>query len=487
MTFWIFFIEKSSLKLEEGNHEIELVLKTVGVDILSKLYNYDKKTVCSYFEIVTNKKEKEDSYNKLRKRININNFNQYNVSNRKMLEELDNNWEEKITLTQKNITDKKNVLYIIKDAIEKEKRLISVSYFQKKVKIYFIMSISIIVQCITVTFKIKKYLKNSNMDSPSLIYNFFNHIINHNNTIEKQKNDFDITLEFEYNGRFSDSIDYVRESLIKSICFTFGVPNINNFRIILNNVKLNIFTNMIYPYDLFGVNESNILITSKIDGELVYFKVEDTICYLIVENYLYILKSNITNKHISFSGIGEYLKIGNIKCVFPFYFDNINKKKMHRLESIVEYNRILSENNNNSNIIYSESNNFFNYDQNMMMEIVFKKKDIFDPFSSKEEYMQNIVTCIEFPFEFPSDGIILIESSGILDNKNDIIIDKKYKFDNTIDVLTRITVYRGVYKNTNNIEFKLFKFKNNTPSEITTLNIQINDNLYFDSDLTALI
>lgn len=192
-----------------------------------------------------------------------------------------------------------------------------------------------------------------------------------------------IELEYIGNVKHFDK-DLFRKNLIDCFSLIYGVSNIFNISILKNRMPNILKTNFITFKDLLQKNETNILITTKVDGEKVEFKVKNGICYMILNNIIYTLKTNI-NKDIKLVGVGEYVKVENKKVIYPFYIHSINNKIMrNRQKSLLLFKELIKDNSykissTKDNNELKVSRDSYEYKQSDLLDIDIIHKDVYGP------------------------------------------------------------------------------------------------------------
>lgn len=476
---FINFIENNKNKVQDvskdTNVEFEITLfRPDIIRTLSRIYALGTEVIKeSYIERVITKQN-----TKFRSRVDLKNIGTYRIKNNMISLKDQNMWEEK-RIINKELVKLHNFTYDMKVSLEKEGiKLYSSNYLteQNSIFLWCVNSLSFIYKNLKISMKEKGMLgagKDENTNYLKYISNYTSIPSNTSWYIEIEINDFTL-----YNKEKAE------KQLIDCFSFLYGVPNIFCISVIKNNVPTILKTNFITFKDLVQRNEESLLVSVKVDGEKVEFKVKNGICYMILNSIIYIFKTNLPRK-IRILGIGEYVKVKGKRIIYPFYIYSINNKLMTNrekslklLEGICSGDDIEDEEYESSQITVDEQSHSRKAN---LQEIYIKNKKFEGNFSSKEELMAAVYQIFTSKYDFETDGIIIMNKDNNIMPK-----DEKFKLDNTIDILCQVKPNLVLRKNGICIEMDLIKFSD-TGEVFKKIYVKNNDEYHFDDILSLVV
>lgn len=469
--FYKFYQKTTKHKLyfkNRDNNEIEINFTNPHLYLFSIFYNYKKSIKNSYIELViiikSNKK-------KLRLRKQINDYTKY--INNKI--NIINDVTDEIWIDKEIIETELNDICFMKYSVEKKSDQTITKDHINIIKIYFVNSIKIQNSYFTSEIRLKTLLQSSNNENNNFILSYFN------------QNNFNryLSLEIELHKYIIDLNEIEFKNEFKNIIsFSFGIHKNNDINFIKNTNRFEnpLKTIMITLPDILDIDYKNIIIMDKIDGEYIQFVVIKSYCYIIRYNLFIKLKTNIDPTY-EFSGHGELVYIHGIRYIYPFYIKNIKKdnKKLNivnRKENISYIQNMIIDVNINSN--YEPK---IQLNSKLEYGVIFKKKNIYGPYETFDQFLNSIIICNEKKKDYPTDGVIL---SNLLNNKN--IEDYKLKDQNTIDIYSCLTLYDENILINDYLSFYLYTHDQNESLKIIyKKKILTSSDVYYDNYLSMLI
>lgn len=447
--------------------ELEVVLPAYVV-FFSTLFNYEKSVKSSYIEI----KNIINTNEKIRIRKDIKDFISYNNKTNILANLKNESWEHKKT---------DDVLKINNFVFKSCRESVSSSELikSKKIKFYYINSIKLFNEYFKAEIRLRTTLKEN--EENNILLNYFNP----KNTERK------VDLEIELNHKLTELDETKFKKYFMNILqYTFGVSK-ENFYFNFSNPKKNLKTSMINLYELLTLDTTDCLFTDKIDGEYIHFYVKNSFCYITKNNIILELKCNVYEK-LEFEGDGEFIYYKNKRIIFPFYIEEIKKN-----------NKVKNFTTRKDSLLYIKKNIIKEYSvdnelslqlkQNENISVFFEIKEMFGPYETKQEFLENFLKSYEQISNIPKDGLIIIKNNEI--DKN-IIEDFKFKKHNTIDIFTNLNIN---FKKNDILNFSLLfisfkkKEKNNrivfekNINNLYNINIVKGENYYYDYNLSMII
>lgn len=225
------------------------------------------------------------------------------------------------------------------------------------------------------------------------------------------------TIEIEYNGKLSAMTnDHIKEleSLVFNQLFMTSIP--------LTRLYLNILPDLFAPIkaikmDTLIMKQSDMIrnvgtlsevITPKADGVGCFFAFIDGTLFINSKNSD-LWKSYQSGVKETIYGRGEVIE----DKIYPFFAYNPQLGTDTRLNHLASLHNVMDK--------HTEG-------------IIFEAKEIAGPFKTREERCKSIIRLLENT-PYPTDGIIFMNGSQMMDVKGCKIEDYKFKDDNTVDVL----------------------------------------------------
>ncbi|AAG02841.1 putative mRNA capping enzyme large subunit [Betaentomopoxvirus amoorei] len=430
------------------NNEIEFTYINPDLRILSNIYTDNneskKKTYLEYVLKFANKKSK------LRQKYKYD-YPTFEIANSYFLDKLTNNWERKTIISEDKININKNEYILLRHNTEYQDNDIELPLLNDildKINVLFVSQLYIIINdLIKVEFKIKSNI--GPLSSNKLL------LSTHFNDIETYRKNITYYLEIEVLSKTKLDNNVLYDNLVKSFEYIYKSKNISNISLVTIKNKPKIKTHMIQYNKLNTIDKESYIMAIKIDGDVVEFNVMNGICNIIIYDMVYKNFSCNIDKNIQMIGMGEYIKVDNVKKIYPFYFSKLsyNNKKiinniLDRYKQIQYYNDNLLCHKPNMQIKF-ENKLTLKFDENNVTTNVLKFYKSIENSSFKNIY----------------DGIVLLDITD-----NDSKKDYKFKIDNTVDVICKLDTYRGTYilHNDNKlyITFTLYQYDNKNFTEI---------------------
>jgi hypothetical protein len=234
-------------------------------------------------------------------------------------------------------------------------------------------------------------------------------------------------VEIEYIGNiFEDKIDFIDLEKCLSIIFLVKSPLQIYYGIPDNDINMK--TIEMGSKELLNLDPSKTMITTKIDGQFVYFYIpmDSNITYiwkageLITRTY----KSNPIVADKDIYGCGEFYRKEDQKCLYVFYiYSSLPRYESYTQEIINIFPEYVKD----------------SYELNIMYS-----KHI-GPFPTNEMLYSNIADLMTTQNDLMTDGIIIVKTDLIC---NSSVVDYKYKTIVTADILSIpdfSVSYKGCY------------------------------------------
>lgn len=405
----------------DKNHEIELIYTFPDLKLLSNLaMDKDNVVTRNYIEFI---RKIKDAPKKYRKQFDFK-YENYEINNNSLYNQIDTLWECKETLDEQIIVDidDNKRKFIMKYAIEQPNITELKNINEDKTKLVFVCTSKVIIDNIKIEFKIKHNLGPAT--SMSSLSTFFN-------SVDAMNNHTDYSIEWEiidssiYRYNKTDSIQYeskkklIYDNLGKAFSVSFMFNDISKLYLSPKVLKFNnIFTKFKSFEDFNELIIEEYVLTKKYNGRKIIFYVTDGQCYLNIYDMVYLCSCNVSGETILY-GEGELIKKNSKLLIYPYYFDNINNQKYSRLDSIDLYNKLLDNSTDAGTVI-------------------FKKKNYSGPYDSVNNLLYGIVKYENTIRDPDIDGIILM---NINDNFN--YVDYKFKLDNTVDIIFQLQLTKS--------------------------------------------
>lgn len=225
--------------------------------------------------------------------------------------------------------------------------------------------------------------------------------------------------------------------------------------------------------DVFDLDFNNTLITKKVDGMFKQFVIKDGRCYIIVNTILVSFPVNI-EKDVEILGSGEYLKIDHKRHLYPFHIKSITKgKKRQKIQTRLEGLEMIKK---------------YIIPDNAEHQIKVVMKNVYSPASDRASFISNLIKAVHEVNVFPDDGIIFMDNNQLEETQ---IEDKKYKFNNTVDLYSYFELFKD-FKHNENLVIKFANFEkrekgNNIITPIASHVFKNSDSLYYDSYLSLIV
>ncbi|CCU56376.1 mRNA capping enzyme large subunit [Mythimna separata entomopoxvirus 'L'] len=453
---------------ENIKNEVELTLINPDLMLLSNIYtenNESKKKTYLEYNLKFSKKK-----SKLRQRHEYD-YSTYEIPNSHLTDRLTNNWETKTVIDEEKIDINKHEHVLMRHNIEYIDNNIELPLINDifdRISVIFVSQVYIIIDSVLkIEFKIKSYIGPLSSNKLSLSTHF--------NDIDTSRKNISYYLEIEILPNIKLENNILQEKLEKAFSYIYKSTNISNLSLVTIKEPSRIKTFTIQYNKLNTIDKDSYVMAIKIDGNVVNFTVKNSICSVIIYNVIYKnYKCNI-DKNIEIKGMGEYIKVNNVKKIYPFYFTEIkyvNRKATNiienRYDQIQFYNSIITSFKEPMQIKFENKLTLKFNENNVSTNVVNFYKSI-DNSNMKDIY----------------DGIILIDISNNKDKK-----DYKFKIDNTVDIVCRLDTYRGVYilhsGGKLHISFSLFAYDDKNFAELTKYTVK-SDIIKYISDANLLV
>ncbi|CCU55511.1 mRNA capping enzyme large subunit [Adoxophyes honmai entomopoxvirus 'L'] len=447
------------------NNEVELTYINPDLMLLSNIFTDNneskKKTYLEYNLKFINKNSKLRQIHKY-------NYSTFEIANSYFLDKLTNNWENKTVLSEEKIDINKQEHILLRHNIEyqdDEVKLPLLNDLLDKINVIFVSHVYIIINSIIrVEFKIKSNI--GPLSSNKLL------LSTHFNDIDTYRKNISYYLEIEVLPQAKVDSKILYENLIKAFEYVYKSKNISNISILKTKEIPKIKTHMIQYNKLNTIDKDSYILAVKIDGDVVEFNVKNGICNITIYNNIYKNFTCNIDKNIQMRGLGEYIKVNNIKKIYPFYFYEI---------SYVDKNNIIDR----YEQIQFYNNNLLNYKNAMQIKFEIKLVLKFDENNVSTNVLNFYKSIDKSNLKDIYDGVILLDTSN-----NNLKKDYKFKIDNTIDIVCKIDTYRGIFvlHNDNNlyITFTLYQYDNKNFVEISKYEVK-NDIIKYNNYANLLI
>ncbi|CCU55754.1 mRNA capping enzyme large subunit [Choristoneura biennis entomopoxvirus] len=450
------------------NNEVELTYINPDLMLLSNIFTDNneskKRTYLEYNLRFTNKKSK------LRQRHKYD-YPTFEIANSYFLDNLTNNWEKKTIIYEEKIDINKNEHILLRHNTEYQDNDIELPLLKDildKINVIFVSQVYIIINnIIRVEFKIKSNI--GPLASNKLL------LSTHFNDMETYRKNISYYMEIEILSNIKLDNTTLRDNLIKAFEYIYKSKNISNLSLVTIKNSPKLKTHMIQYNKLNIIDKDAYIMTVKIDGDVVEFNVKNGICNIIIYNIIYKNFTCNIDKNIQMRGLGEYIKVNNIRKIYPFYFFELSYTNKKIITNISDrYQQIQYYNNNlmpfkTSLQIKFENKLTLKFDENNVSTNVINFYKSIDNSNLKDIY----------------DGVILLDISD-----NNLKKDYKFKIDNTVDVICKLDTYRGTYilhkDNMLYITFTLYQYDNKNFTEILKYEVK-NDIIEYNNYVNLLL
>ncbi|AKS26436.1 putative mRNA capping enzyme large subunit [Diachasmimorpha longicaudata entomopoxvirus] len=352
--------------------------------------------------------------------------------------------------------------WLFKKATETKSNFEATENLSSKLEIHLVNVISVQNSYFVAEMKQKTLLHFKDETDSAFLLSYYN----------PYKHSASLSLDIELLHKDQIDPDVFKKQFYQILNVSFGISK-NPLLFTNNELFPTLKTYTINAADVFDLDYNSTLITKKVDGSFKQFVIKNGFCHIIINTIFISFPVNI-DKNVEILGSGEFLKIDKKRYIYPFHIKSImHNKKYKKIQTRLEGLEMVKK---------------YIIPDHPEHQLKLAIKNVYGPTNDRSSFISNLIKAIHEICIFPDDGIIFMDNNQLDEAK---IEDKKYKFNNTIDLYSYFELFKDFKHNENLvIKFACFERKekgHNIITPITSHVLKNSDSLYYDSFLSLIV